>query len=325
MQLLPNYPKILKYIFILKNESPIIFIPRIKMWKTVKSCIYKSGNIASNKIAAFDMDSTLILSNIGAKYPTEVNDYIWCFPNTVQKIQELSSQGFTIVIFSNRRGSPQMNRDVQKRLDKMITQFNVPTWVFLATKDDNYRKPNTGMMQLFSSLIGFSVYDPQSFYCGDAAGPKSDFRWNRWSDVDSEFAKNIGLPFIEPQNLFQRWQQPIIPENINVLITCGQDGSGWEEYKIGLGSLTPLQDGRELVVVDDDMVFGRKAIPNVKNPVYLVLGKHPQIENRINVGNKLGPYIVYMYSRPSYDESLYDKNFPKLFQPPISERVTRCN
>lgn len=305
------------------------------MWTSFETCLYRSGALPSQegktKIAAFDMDSTLILANNGAKYSTDVLDYVWCFPNVIERLQSLHMNGFTITIFSNRRGSPQMNKTAQKRVDDMITKIGVPLWTFFATKQDQYRKPEPGMFNLFLRLIkNTAALDPQSFYCGDAAGPDSTLRWNRWSDIDQEYSKRINVLFVEPQNLFDKWSNPTIPPESSIIITCGQEGSGWEVYKNSLGSITPLSDGRQLIIVDDDMVFSRKPIPpgidvSKGQPVYMILGKHAMVEERVALAKKLGPYVVYLYCRSSHDESMYDKNFPKVFSLHANEKVIRCN
>jgi DNA 3'-phosphatase len=63
--------------------------------------------------------------------------------------------------------------------------------VFMARKKDNYRKPNTGLSGLISL---HSAYKP-CLYVGDAAGRSGDH-----SDCDFEFANNMNIRFVLPEN-----------------------------------------------------------------------------------------------------------------------------
>ena len=55
------------------------------------------------------------------------------------------------------------------------------------------------MWNEFQNLVGTPKY---TFYCGDAAGRIGDF-----SDSDKEFAKNAGIPFITPEEIFPATQE----------------------------------------------------------------------------------------------------------------------
>lgn len=303
------------------------------MWKTYSSCIYKTSVLPASqedvKIAGFDLDSTLILSARGEKYAVDVNDWVFVYPEIPQQLQGLYEGGYLIAIFSNRTGSFEMHRKVQQRMNLILEQLKIPVWVFLATKDDKFRKPDTGMFKLLLHEAGVKSVSGDSFYCGDAAGEESKDRWNRWSDVDKKFAEGNNLKFLEPYQYFKKWPSPIVPLDINIIITVGQRGSGWETYEKYLNTITIMKDGRQLIVISDDIAMGREKlgveVDLKKGIVYMILGKHPRVEDRLEIGGKLGNYVIYMYHRSSYDKSLYDKNFPKVFSILATERVIRCN
>ena len=65
----------------------------------------------------------------------------------------------------------------------------------MATEEDKYRKPNKGMWDYTLLLMPLIK---SGFYCGDAAGRPKDF-----SDSDLNFAKNIGLSFHLPEDMFK--------------------------------------------------------------------------------------------------------------------------
>lgn len=78
-----------------------------------------------------------------------------------------------------------------------ITQFDSldENKLLKILKFDNYRKPNTGMLQEFYTDVG--THSGIEFYVGDAAGRKNDF-----SDSDKAFAINGNINFHTPEELF---------------------------------------------------------------------------------------------------------------------------
>ncbi len=314
------------------------------MWAKTDGCLYRIPTLFANtslsevKIAGFDMDSTLILSNNGSQYATSVDGWVWAYPNVIEKIQELSRNGYMIVIFSNRKGAPWMIKPVQDRIDKMATVFRVPLWAFLATKSDSYRKPEPGMMVLFSRILQCTKYHPDSFYCGDAAGDHANpngvfYLWHRWSSDDYDFAKNVGLPFKEPDQIFNSWPGPTIPPNVNLIITCGQYKSGWDRYEPYAHTINDLEDGRQLIVVDYlDLTSPAYKPPIVtKSPVYMVIGTNPtmvirdQLRHYFNSSRETS--LIYMYYRGAYDAGFDSEFISKSLELPsvTHEQYIRCN
>lgn len=74
---------------------------------------------------------------------------------------------------------------------------------FIASADDEYRKPSTTLWDLFESKYnsGIKVDRNTSFFCGDAAGRKTATHKD-FTDTDLKFALNVGVPFKTPENLF---------------------------------------------------------------------------------------------------------------------------
>lgn len=66
--------------------------------------------------------------------------------------------------------------------------------VFVATSEDEYRKPGLGMWNLliksFNAKADIDI--KASFFCGDAAGRK-DGKHKDFSDTDLKFALNVGI------------------------------------------------------------------------------------------------------------------------------------
>ena len=302
-------------------------------WNKHDSCLYKlpithqnKGEQHNIKIAGFDMDSTLILSNCGYKYAKGRSDWIFAYPNIVEKIQQLYKDGYIIVIFSNRKGPPWSYLPAQNRVDDIEKIIQVPLYCFFATKTDNYRKPNTNMMLLFCYLLQIKSFNENSFYCGDASGYTSKIRWFQWTDVDSKFSKNCGLTYKEPQEIFDEFNSPNISENTKLIITIGQMGSGWEVNKPMIGQIVSLNEKRDLIILDDSIV---PSLNKNKECIYYVLGMHPTQDERLKIIQKFGinetQVEYHLYCRPPYDNLLSDLHYCNLFEYPSNGKVVRIN
>ena len=66
--------------------------------------------------------------------------------------------------------------------------------MFIASSEDDYRKPGTSMWELLSDKQngGVKINLKESFFCGDAAGRK-DGKHKDFSDSDLKFALNVGI------------------------------------------------------------------------------------------------------------------------------------
>jgi bifunctional polynucleotide phosphatase/kinase len=174
---------------------------------------------ASIKVAAFDMDDTLITPKSGKVFATSALDWRWLTPNTVDKLAELRRGGFVVVIISNQGG---VKDDAARRLavQEKIVSMNasaaasgVPVSAIAATHDDEFRKPAPSMWLLMRDLFrkegvltaAGDVDMASSFYVGDAAGRTIKTLAGRAKDFscgDRKFAYNLGLKFFTPEEFF---------------------------------------------------------------------------------------------------------------------------
>lgn len=154
------------------------------LWRKNKSLIYgDSGTEPNSKIAAFDMDGTLITTKSGEKFPKTPKDWVFFDDKVVPKLNELNLKGFKIVIFSNQSGITKgyiTEEQIKKKLEDIAKQIDLPLQVLIASSDDSFRKPCRTLWNFFTeNLNGKEEVDmKKSFYCGDAAGrtkPKKDF------------------------------------------------------------------------------------------------------------------------------------------------------
>lgn len=156
------------------------------------------GNKYLGNIASFDLDHTLIMPASGKKFPKSKDDIKWWNDKIPLLLKKLEESFYDIVIFTNQGGiksGKHTIEDIQWRINWVIenAKLNGLSY-YIAYESDKYRKPLPGMWDTFVSEYGKPINFKKSFYCGDAAGRKSDF-----SQSDLFFAQNCGLIFKTPE------------------------------------------------------------------------------------------------------------------------------
>lgn len=173
--------------------------------------------IKKNKLAIFDLDHTLIKPTHNRKFPTNEYDWIWFYDFLDKKIKTLS-QEYDILIITNQ-STADKNSLILKRINNFLTTLDFPIKIYIATANDYYRKPNTGIFEDY--IIDTYKNIEELFYCGDAAGRKNDF-----SDSDLKFASNLSIlfnylnikskiKFYTPENYFQKIIEPMSYSGFN--------------------------------------------------------------------------------------------------------------
>jgi bifunctional polynucleotide phosphatase/kinase len=169
------------------------------------SCYYYFVPNSNKKILSFDLDSTLIETKSGDKFPRDANDWKFMYPNIKSELQRLQKE-YNLVIFTNQKGLSDKFKILQfnTKLNAIYAELSFEITTFIATEDDLYRKPHTGMYKLFLELSKFKDDDINDLiYCGDAAGRKyadgKDF-----SISDLYYAFNIDAVFKLPEEIFKQ-------------------------------------------------------------------------------------------------------------------------
>lgn len=176
-----------------------------------KCLVFTSKNVlASEKIASYDMDGTLIKTMSGNVFPKTIDDWQLNMNEIPSRLKKLHDNGFKIVVFTNQAGveSKKLTVDDVKKKIKMIQQrIDVPMQFFVATGTTNYRKPHIGMWNLLEERFndGIKVDRSASFHCSCAAGrPENKILKKKkdYSDADRLFALNLDLNFFTPEKHF---------------------------------------------------------------------------------------------------------------------------
>ncbi|AYV84847.1 MAG: polynucleotide phosphatase/kinase [Hyperionvirus sp.] len=252
------------------------------------------------RCACFDLDSTLIKTKSGKKFPKDENDWIFFSPNVLPKLKELHKADYCIIIITNQSGlSNETKRIVwKKKVDEIVKQIALPIKLFCSIAHDIYRKPLPAITTKHIQP-NISIDFTRSFYCGDACGRPGDH-----SDCDYKFALNSNLNFKLPEELFDNnitalpkiiyqpfieiQQKPINPPftpNINeIILMIGPPGSGKSKYATEI--LVPLNYVRinrdTLKTPAKCLKEAKKAIDEHKNVV--IDNTNYDIKNRL-------PYI----------------------------------
>ncbi|CAJ2512036.1 Uu.00g076610.m01.CDS01 [Anthostomella pinea] len=182
------------------------------------------------KIAAFDLDSTLIVPASGKKFGNDPGDWKWWDSSVPSHLKELYKQkDYRVVILSNQAGltlHPHPNSKAPKNAGKakvsnfkqkcsaVLAQLDLPTTVYAATARDNYRKPRTGMWKEVCEDYDIPEHEvdlENSVFVGDAGGRTAQLRdaasgaaatGKDFSCSDRNLAHNIGIPYKTPEEFF---------------------------------------------------------------------------------------------------------------------------
>ncbi|XP_052286943.1 bifunctional polynucleotide phosphatase/kinase-like [Dreissena polymorpha] len=182
-------------------------------WEQIDSLyVYTTKDLQDRKkVAAFDIDGTIITTKSGKVFATNADDWRLLYrTETLKKLAYLHDSGFKIVFFTNQMGVSKGKTNIEElktKFIKVVKEVGVPVQILVATKGGLNRKPCTGMWTHLTKHLnsGLDVDLSQSFYVGDAAGRpkgwmpkmKKDF-----SSSDRLFALNVGLQFFTPEEYF---------------------------------------------------------------------------------------------------------------------------
>lgn len=194
------------------NYSDFLMIP---------SHHYRLEQGSTKSFIAFDLDGTLVCYKNGLapyKLDTPPTNYNFLGP-VKEKILELS-KSYVILIISNQSNLPESKAEF---IENIWRELDCIPYVFIAHKDNQYRKPNSTFMEVIPKILGVTFNHSTSYYCGDAIHKNDPYPPYRWNNADYMFSVNSRINFIRPNELF-------IPDNkiptTELVICMGCAGSG---------------------------------------------------------------------------------------------------
>ncbi|KAJ3742004.1 polynucleotide kinase 3 phosphatase-domain-containing protein [Lentinula detonsa] len=177
------------------------------------SCLYGTNLIpaCSPKVAAFDLDGTLIKPSFGKGAVKKALKgsppaWEWWKDKVPDTLKDLNSEGYSIVIISNQAIKGASLITWKEKIGLIAAALpSVPFRILAAIAKDEYRKPMPGMWTELTKKFkdeGVEIDKTASFFVGDAAGRDSDF-----ASTDRKWALNVDLPFFTPEEYFLK--QPV--------------------------------------------------------------------------------------------------------------------
>lgn len=168
------------------------------------------------KIAAFDLDDTIIKTKTGKTFSLGSDDWQWWHASVPAKLKQLNEEGYAVVFVSNQNGislapDPKTGGDMKAymnfkaKVSAVFKHLDLPITLYAATEKDLNRKPRTGMWDQFLKDYGVDVDLDSSFFVGDAGGRAEDKAAKVRKDhscSDRDFAANVGIAFHTPEEYF---------------------------------------------------------------------------------------------------------------------------
>ncbi|KAI0179931.1 PNK3P-domain-containing protein [Hypoxylon sp. FL1284] len=182
------------------------------------------------KIAAFDLDSTLITTASGKKFGDDPGDWKWWDPSVPTRLRKMyAEEDYLVIILSNQAGltlhpdpkskgpkggSKNKVANFKHKCGAVLSQLDLPTTVYAATARDIFRKPRTGMWTEVCQDYGIPADEVDlagSIFVGDAGGRTAQLKNSGtgaaaaakdFSCSDRNFAHNVGVAYKTPEEFF---------------------------------------------------------------------------------------------------------------------------
>lgn len=223
-------------------------------WRTIdETVICKAYNEfkPGKKILSFDLDDTITSfaktkagkskSPDKDKKKDKNESYIFTFglDKIKSKLDEFQKKNFVFVIFSNQNGITLghiKEDDFKNKIDKIFNEeLKYPFAVLFAKEKDYYRKPCTGMVELFKTEFNENMELDlnECIYVGDAAGRKKSktYKRNDFSDSDYKFAINCQFKFFTPEEFFLN-EKSDYPKIVNKMHDYDQNNNAHIKYDL---------------------------------------------------------------------------------------------
>ena len=255
----------------------------------------KSATAVRPKVAAFDMDGTLLVWR-SATWPSRLEDYELWNPSVISKIQDLyDTQGYQLLIITNQGGirkahSGKRAARVQSLVEWLAHTIQRPLSVIMSTdKKAGYHKPSVLIWKKAQQLLG-SKETPwnisESFFVGDSVGgdddPQGGTDIGLAANVSAEYGETLRfhtpIDYFGPSSATRRskgsgQEAPTIPPHAQqaraalcsgvvqnsstplVILLCGAQGSG----KSTFASKLKEANGNSVSIFSQDTIRNGKA------------------------------------------------------------------
>lgn len=225
------------------------------MWKTHLTCRYYQPNTVTIhkpvNLALFDMDGTITVPASGRRFVAKddsPDDWVY-LGRVIERFRQLHDDGWIIGIVSNQsRYHEGIGRKFESIRADLHEQLGWSPFIFMATKEDQFRKPNIGMPLLMLQLLGITAADIDSIaMSGDMIGDDEEYPPYRIGNADYQLAVNLRqiapCDFYRPYDMFGRnYPDDYIVQEREVILMVGNPGAGKSTLAAKLGVPIVNQD-----------------------------------------------------------------------------------
>ena len=183
------------------------------------------------KVAAFDLDSTLVTTSSGKKHSSSATDWKWWDAQVPTRLRELYNEGgYRVIVLSNQAGltlhvdpnskgpkggTAKRVGEFKQKCNAVLTNLDLPTTIYAATERDLFRKPRIGMWKELCEDYDIPEDEidlENSIFVGDAGGRVAALRKGETGAVavakdfscsDRNFAHNVGIEYKTPEEFFR--------------------------------------------------------------------------------------------------------------------------
>lgn len=107
----------------------------------------KSSDSIAIRVAAFDIDGTLIHTKTNSPFPKSGSDWRWKYECIPDHLTQLSNNGYQVCFFSNQKGMSlgkgKRKQWFMQKMETIGTLLKGGFEVYAAIENDLYRKPST--------------------------------------------------------------------------------------------------------------------------------------------------------------------------------------
>lgn len=240
-----------------------------------------AGTPTPAKLAIFDFDWTLVRPRKGRTFPRDVDDWQWTQPSVPAMLQGIAAT-HTVVILTDQTK--------QWKLDQIraaLAAAGLPDTTVIV--GNQTKKPSTALfMQVFPD---FDYMTHDAYFVGDAAGRPGD-----WAATDLQFARNLRVPFMTPEQFFpvpavEPQAQPTqslieIPGTQEVVIMVGCPASGKSTV-----ARTVFEPAGYTIISGDDL----KTVAKMKKAaaVAVAAGKSVVFDSTAGTREKRAEFIAF--------------------------------
>ena len=305
------------------------------------------GDEGSSKIAAFDIDGTLITTQSGRVFPKDEHDWRIIYSEVPGKLKNLVEDGFKLVFITNQAGIAKGKLTIEQfsgKVVRILTRLGINATVFVSTAETGYyRKPRPGIWEWLeaSGNSGVKVVREESFYCGDAAGREAGWSAGKKKDFscsDRLFAENIEVKFLTPEEFFlghkatSKFTRPfkpirgaetelldpitsrLVPSSLILSLMVGIQGSG-------KSNVARMMEQQGVVIASNDMSGGKEKTLRIvetalsKGQSVVVDNTHVDIMSRksyIELGLKYDAKVRAMVMTTSHEQARHNNTFREI-------------